>query len=193
MRMTRTEPMIRAENRKACRQVVMRRHPVRRQCRQRPSQKECRRDMESRNHRQGNRRGHRQQWTRLQKHRSTDRRRAESFAQGQKQVGPVRRLCFRFATVGEIEDLLREGDIDTATARDVVETVPVTSFLPHLAEQADYVMSYVRRGYESNIVLPLRTVEAIELENARSSSSPTSTCPSAWTSQCCSSARVPSS
>ena len=72
--------------------------------------------------------------------------------------------CFRFATVDEIEDLLRES-VDESTARQVATTVPrylVPLPLP-LAEQSDEVLSYARRGYASTIVVPLRTAEAIKL------------------------------
>ena len=71
--------------------------------------------------------------------------------------------CFRFATVDETEFLIRESGIDAATARDVAGTVPRYLVALPLAEQADDVVSYARRGYASTIVLPLRTVEAIEL------------------------------
>ena len=71
--------------------------------------------------------------------------------------------CFRFATVDEIENLLRKDGIDAATARDVAETVPRYLVPLPLAEQPDDVVSYARRGYASAIVVPLRTAEAIEL------------------------------
>ena len=71
--------------------------------------------------------------------------------------------CFRFATVDEIEDLLREDDIDDATARAVAATVPRYLVPRPLAEEPDDVMSFARRGYASIIVVPLRTVEAIDL------------------------------
>ena len=71
--------------------------------------------------------------------------------------------CFRFATVEEIEDLLREDDIDEATARAVAATVPRYLVPRPLAEEPDDVMSFARRGYASTIVVPLRTVEAIDL------------------------------
>ena len=71
--------------------------------------------------------------------------------------------CFRFATVGEAEGLLREGGIDAAAARDVAGMVPRYLVPLPLTEQADDVVSYARRGYASTIVLPLRTVEAVEL------------------------------
>ena len=71
--------------------------------------------------------------------------------------------CFRFATVEEIEDLLREDDIDEATARAVAATLPRYLVPRPLAEEPDDVMSFARRGYASTIVVPLRTVEAIDL------------------------------
>ena len=71
--------------------------------------------------------------------------------------------CFRFATVDEIEDLLREDDIDEATARAVAATVPRYLVPLPLAEEPDDVMSFARRGYASTIVVSLRTVEAIDL------------------------------
>ncbi len=71
--------------------------------------------------------------------------------------------CFRFATGDETEDLLRASGIDAATARDVAGTVPRYLVPLPLTEQPDEVVSYARRGYASTIVLPLRTVEAIEL------------------------------
>ena len=71
--------------------------------------------------------------------------------------------CFRFATVDEIEDLLRKDEIDAATVRDVAQTVPRYLVPLPLAEQPDDVVSYARRGYASTIVVPLRTAEAIEL------------------------------
>ena len=71
--------------------------------------------------------------------------------------------CFRFATVKEIEDLLREDDIDEATARAVAATVPRYLVPRPLAEEPDDVMSFARRGYATTIVLPLRTVQAIDL------------------------------
>ena len=71
--------------------------------------------------------------------------------------------CFRFATVDEIEDLLREYDIDEATARAVAATVPRYLVPLPLPEEPDDVMSFARRGYASTIVVPLRTVEAIDL------------------------------
>ena len=71
--------------------------------------------------------------------------------------------CFRFATVGEIEHLLREDGIDESTAREVAATVPRYLVPLPLAEQPDDVVSYARRGYASTIVVPLRTAEAIEL------------------------------
>ena len=71
--------------------------------------------------------------------------------------------CFRFATVEEIERLLRRDRIDAATARDVARTVPRYLVPVPLAEQPDDVVSYARRGYASVIVVPLRAPEAIEL------------------------------
>ena len=71
--------------------------------------------------------------------------------------------CFRFATVDEIEHLLREDGIDESTAREVAATVPRYLVPLPLAEQPDDVVSYARRGYASTIVVPLRTAEAIEL------------------------------
>ena len=71
--------------------------------------------------------------------------------------------CFRFATVDEIENLLRKDGIDAATARDVAGKVPRYLVPLPLAEQPDDVVSYARRGYASAIVVPLRTTEAIEL------------------------------
>ena len=70
--------------------------------------------------------------------------------------------CFRFATVDEIENLLRKDGIDAATARDVAGKVPRYLVPLPLAEQPDDVVSYARRGYASAIVVPLRTA-AIEL------------------------------
>ncbi|MCY4074263.1 MAG: DUF3883 domain-containing protein [Acidobacteria bacterium] len=71
--------------------------------------------------------------------------------------------CFRFATVEEIEDLLRADHIDEATARAVAATVPRYLVPRPLAQEPDDVMSFARRGYASTIVVPLRTVEAIDL------------------------------
>ena len=71
--------------------------------------------------------------------------------------------CFRFATVDEIEDLLREDDINAATARDVAGAIPRYLVPLPLTEQPDDVVSYARRGYASVIVVPLRTAEAVEL------------------------------
>ena len=71
--------------------------------------------------------------------------------------------CFRFATVEEIERLLRRDRVDAATARDVARTVPRYLVPVPLAEQPDDVVSYARRGYASVIVAPLRTAEEIEL------------------------------
>ena len=71
--------------------------------------------------------------------------------------------CFRFATVDEIENLLREDGVDAAVAREVAETVPRYLVPLSLAEQPDDVVSYARRGYASTIVVPLRTAEAVEL------------------------------
>ena len=71
--------------------------------------------------------------------------------------------CFRFATVDETEEMLRESGIDAATASNVAGTVPRYLVPLPLTEQPDEVVSYARRGYASTIVLPLRTVEAIEL------------------------------
>ena len=71
--------------------------------------------------------------------------------------------CFRFATVAEIEHLLREDGIDEGMAREVAGTVPRYLVPLPLAEQPDDVVSYADRGYASTIVVPLRTTEAIEL------------------------------
>ena len=71
--------------------------------------------------------------------------------------------CFRFATVDEIEVLIREDGIVAATARDVARMVPRYLVPLPLAEQPDDVVSYARRGYATTIVVPLRTAEAIEL------------------------------
>ena len=71
--------------------------------------------------------------------------------------------CFRFATVDEIEDLLRDDSIDAAVVREVAGTVPRYLVPLPLAEQPDDVVSYARRGYASTIVVPLRTAGAIEL------------------------------
>ena len=75
--------------------------------------------------------------------------------------------CFRFATVDEIEDLLREDGIDAATARNVAGTVPRYLVPLPLAEAPDDVVSYARRGYASTIVVPLRTAEAIKLAKSQ--------------------------
>ena len=72
--------------------------------------------------------------------------------------------CFRFATVEEIERLLRtQQGIDAATARDVAGTVPRYLVPQPLAEQPADVVPYARRGYASVIMAPLSTAEAIEL------------------------------
>ena len=71
--------------------------------------------------------------------------------------------CFRFATVDEIEVLLRENDVDAATAREVARTVPRYLVPLSLAEQPDDVASYARRGYASTIVVPLRSAAAVDL------------------------------
>ena len=71
--------------------------------------------------------------------------------------------CFRFATVGEIEDLLREDGIDEATARNVAGTVPPYLVPLPLTKQPEDVLSYARRGYASTVAVPLHTAEAIEL------------------------------
>ena len=78
--------------------------------------------------------------------------------------------CFRFATVAEIENLLRENGIDAATARNVAGTVPRYLVPLPLAEPPDDVVSYARRGYASTIVVPLRTPEAIELAKRQAQS-----------------------
>ena len=82
---------------------------------------------------------------------------------GRSESGRFDGYCFRFATVDEIEDLLRENHIDVATAREVAQTVPRYLVPLPLAEQPDDVVSYARRGYASVIVVPLRKAEAIEL------------------------------
>ena len=71
--------------------------------------------------------------------------------------------CFRFATVDEIEDLLRDDSIDVAVAREVAGTIPRYLVPLPLGEQPDNVVSYARRGYASTVVVPLRTAGAIEL------------------------------
>ena len=72
--------------------------------------------------------------------------------------------CFRFATVEEIERLLRtQQGIDAATARDVAGTVPRYLIPQPLSEQPADVIPYARRGYASVIMAPLSTAEAIEL------------------------------
>ena len=71
--------------------------------------------------------------------------------------------CFRFATVNEIEHLLREDGIDETTAHEVAGTVPRYLVPLPLTKQPDDVMSFARRGYASTVVVSLRTVEAIDL------------------------------
>ena len=82
---------------------------------------------------------------------------------GRSESGRFDGYCFRFASVDEIEDLLREDHVDVATAREVAQTVPRYLVPLPLAEQPDDVVSYARRGYASVIVVPLRKAEAIEL------------------------------
>ncbi len=71
--------------------------------------------------------------------------------------------CFRFAQVGEMEEVLHTIGVDSATARRVARTVPRYLVPRPLDEQPDEVISYAHRGYASVIVLPLRTAESIEL------------------------------
>ncbi len=85
--------------------------------------------------------------------------------QGRRESARFDGYCFRFATVNEIEDLLREDHIDEATARAVAETVPRYLVPLPIADEPDDVMSFARRGYASTIVVPLRTIEAIDLAN----------------------------
>ena len=82
---------------------------------------------------------------------------------GRSESGRFDGYCFRFATVDEIEALLREDHVDVATAREIAQTVPRYLVPLPLAEQPDDVVSYARRGYASVIVVPLRKAETIEL------------------------------
>ncbi|MCY3841119.1 MAG: DUF3883 domain-containing protein [Gammaproteobacteria bacterium] len=82
---------------------------------------------------------------------------------GRDDLGRFDGYCFRFAAEDEIEDLLRKGGVDAATARDVAETVPRYLVPLPLTEQPDEVAAYARRGYPTVIVAPLRTAEAVEL------------------------------
>jgi len=82
---------------------------------------------------------------------------------GRSESGRFDGYCFRFATVDEIEALLREEQVDVATAREVAQTVPRYLAPLPLAEPSDDVVSYARRGYATVIVVPLRKAETIEL------------------------------
>ena len=82
---------------------------------------------------------------------------------GRSESGRFDGYCFRFATVDEIEALLRKDHVDVAAARQVAQTVPCYLVPLPLADQPDDVVTYARRGYASVIVVHLRNAEAIEL------------------------------
>ena len=82
---------------------------------------------------------------------------------GRGESGRFDGYCFRFATVDEIEALLRSDHVEVATTREVAQTIPRYLVPLPLAEQPDEVVSYARLGYASVVVMPLRKAEAIEL------------------------------
>ena len=71
--------------------------------------------------------------------------------------------CFRFATTHEIEALLCADGIDTSTARIVAATIPRYLVPLPLDTQPDEIVAYAQRGYETVIVVPLRTADAVAL------------------------------
>ena len=71
--------------------------------------------------------------------------------------------CFRFATTGEISNILQSFGNDAATSTEVAQTVPRYLVPRPLHEQPEEVMAYARLDYATVVVAPLRTVEAVDL------------------------------
>lgn len=71
--------------------------------------------------------------------------------------------CFRFAEVGEIEDILQSTGVDAVTSSAVAQTV-LRYLVPRpLEDHPDKISAYARRGYATVIAAPLRTPEAVAL------------------------------
>ena len=71
--------------------------------------------------------------------------------------------CFRFAQVGEVEDILRSSGVDATTSATVARTVPRYLVPRPLKDHPDEIAAYARRGYATVIAAPLRTLEAVAL------------------------------
>lgn len=75
--------------------------------------------------------------------------------------------CFRFAEVGEIEDILRSTGVDAVTSAAVARTVPRYLVPRPLEDHPDKIGAYARRGYATVIAAPLRTPEAVALASSQ--------------------------
>ncbi|MGV0819931.1 sacsin N-terminal ATP-binding-like domain-containing protein [Martelella sp. AMO21009] len=71
--------------------------------------------------------------------------------------------CFRFAEVGEIEDILRSTGVDAPTSTAVAQSVPRYLVPLPLDDHPDKISAYASRGYATVIAAPLRTSEAVAL------------------------------
>ncbi|MYD94619.1 MAG: DUF3883 domain-containing protein [Chloroflexi bacterium] len=72
-------------------------------------------------------------------------------------------FCFRFATLHEVEILLRRSGVDDGIAAKVAATVPRYLVPIPLGAQPEDIVAFARRGYASVIVAPLATADAVQL------------------------------
>ena len=71
--------------------------------------------------------------------------------------------CFRFAEVGEVENILKANGVEATISKEVARNVPRYLVPRPLEEQPDEVVSYARRGYATVVVMRLHTAETIKL------------------------------
>ena len=71
--------------------------------------------------------------------------------------------CFRFATEKEIKNKLKCHESDDLILQKIAGTIPRYLLPIPLDQQPKEITSYAARGYATVIVLPLRSVEAVDL------------------------------
>ena len=83
--------------------------------------------------------------------------------EGRKKAVRFDGYCFRFAREKEIENILQSDGIDADTSKRVARTVPRYLVPQHLYEHPADANSYANRGYATVIVVPMVTMEAVDL------------------------------
>jgi len=71
--------------------------------------------------------------------------------------------CFRFATAGEIEEMLSADAVEPEIVWEVARTIPRYLVPRPLNGETESVITYARRGYATVVVVPLKSRQAVEM------------------------------